>query len=47
MHRRMSDWFVVLMGKLMTLAIMLVFLIHTLRMGSEMESYIYSRGDAR
>lgn len=47
MHRRMSDWFVVFMGKLMTLAIMLVFLMHTLRMGSDMESYICSRGEAR
>lgn len=35
------------MGKLITLPMMLVFLMHTLRMGIVMELYICSRGDAR
>jgi hypothetical protein len=43
----MRDWFEVLMGRLITLDIMLVFLMHTLKMGSVIESYICSKGDAR
>lgn len=35
------------MGRLITLDIMLVFLMHTLKMGSVIESYICSKGDAR